>query len=207
MSDFYYTQPGPIMPFALPGHTVAFWVSPSWRIYGVEKLEPIPVSQQFTFDAVALAVAAAITPAGPMAAGAQYANIQIVNLQPSATTDKTEAYQLRTFVLDDILVTVKMGQADIRFHTRALVARVDRFTAQKDRCGHSTEFSIVSTNTPFLDVQNASGYAIAQARICFHGIRYGLNDLDASYATTDMAREGEKKKGKVLTFVTSGGWV
>ena len=193
-SEFYYAQPGPITMIGLPDQRIGIWLSPTWRVYDIDKVEPICVSQAFTFDIVA------ISALGAIAAGATRNNVTLANLQLS--DNPTEALQLRGFVLDDIMATIQMGAADTRFKTRSLVARIDRMTAQRDPCGHSTEFMVLGVNQPFVSVQNASNYAIAQARICFYGFRYILGKLEATYNTSKEAREVER----MITLVPSGGF-
>lgn len=193
-SEFYYAQPGPITMIGLPDQRIGIWLSPSWRVHDIEKVEPIPVSLAFTFDIVA------ISALGAIAGGASRNNVSLVNLQLSDSP--YEALQLRGFALDDIMATIKMGAADFRFKTRSLVARIDRMTAQRDPCGHTTEFMVRGVNQPFVDVQNASNYAIAQARLCFYGFRYTLSDTIAEYTTAREAREKER----MITLVVSGGF-
>ncbi len=193
-SDFYYAQPGPITMIGLPDQRIGIWLSPSRGVYDIEKVEPILVSQAFTFDIVA------ISGLGAIAAGGTRNAIQIANLQLS--TNPMEALQLRGFALDDIMATIKMGAADFRFKTFRLVARIDRMTAQRDPCGHSTEFMVLGNNTPEVDVQNASNYAIAQARLSFYGFRYTLSDVINTYSTAKEARTAER----MITLVASGGF-
>ena len=188
MAEFYYANPGPIKPVGLPGHKLAIWVSPKWHCFKIAFLEPLPLSAPLVFDM------------GAIAARASSGDIALTSLKLTETPP--EMLQIRCYALDDIEATVKRGAADVRFKTKAIIAKITRFTKQIDPCLHTTEIIVLKGDEPTINARNPTDYTLAQSRLAFHGFKFGLEDLKQAFSTVD---EVEKALAPV-TFIAAGGY-
>lgn len=186
--DFYYAQPGPIKPVGLPGHKLAIWAAAKWSCYKIVFLEPLPLSADLVFDM------------GAIAAGAVSGDTSLANLE--LTGEPPEMAQLRCYALDDIKATVKRGAADVRFKTKAIIAKITRFTIQIDPCLHTTEIIALKGDQPYINAENPTDYALAQSRLGYFGFRFGLEDLKQTFTTVE---EVEKALAPI-TLVAAGGY-
>lgn len=188
MSDHYYAQPGPIKPVGLPGHKLAIWAAAKWSCYKIVFLEPLPLSADLVFDM------------GPITALASSGDIALTNLV--LTIEPPEMVQIRCYVLDDIEATVKRGAADVRFKTKAIIAKVTRFTIQIDPCLHTTELIALKGDEPYINAKNPTDYNLAQSRVGYFGFRFGLEDLKLKFTKVE---EVEKALAPI-TLVAAGGY-
>lgn len=186
--DFYYAQPGPIKPVGLPGHKLAIWAAAKWSCYKIAFLEPLPLCDDLVFDMGAIAV------------GAVSGDISLTNLELTETPP--EMVQIRCYALDDIKATVKRGTADFRFKTKAIIAKISRFTIQIDPCLHTTETIVLKGDEPTINAENPTDYALAQSRLGYFGYRFGLEDLKQVFPTVE---EVERALAPI-TFVAAGGY-
>lgn len=187
MAEWYASKPGPITPVALAGQNVAIWTPPVWVAYKVVFMEPYPLSNPLVFDS------------GAVAAGATANALQLTNLELTETPP--EMTQLRFFPLDDIRVRLTRGQSGTRFKSANITALIDRFTKMDDPCGHTTEFVVLTTDEPFIQVTNPTGYALTISRTIFYGFRFILEDLKVKHERVDQI----EARVTPITFVAAGG--
>lgn len=187
MADWYSSKPGPITPVALPGHNVAIWTGVVWVAYKVVFMEPFPRSNPLVFDS------------GAVGAGLTANALQLILLEMSDSP--SEMAQLRFFPLDDIRVRLTRGQSGTRFKSQSITTLVDKFTKMDDPCGHTTEFVVLTTDEPFIQVANPTGYALAISRVAFFGFRFIMDDLKVKHERADQI----EARVSPITFVAAGG--
>ena len=185
---FYYAQPGPIKPVGFPGHKLAIWAAAKWSCYKIVFLEPLPLSSNLVFDM------------GAISAGAESGDTALTNLE--LTAEPPEMVQIRCYALDDIAAQVARGAADVRFKTKAIIAKITRFTIQIDPCLHTTEIIVLKGDEPYINATNPTDYNLAQSRLGYFGYRFGLQDLKVSYPTV----EAVEKALTPITFIAAGGY-
>jgi len=183
----YYSKAGPIDPIALVTEKVAIWIKSNWHLYEVKWLEPLPRSTPMVFDM------------GAVVAGAPTGDTILRNLDQTQTPPAMA--QLRFYPVEDLQVTLKIGQAEARFTSLRFTATADRFTRIIDPCLHSTEFIVLMGNTPYVDVTNPTDYDLTVSRVAFFGYRYTLDDLHVAVPTREDVIRAAKRN---VAFIPSG---
>lgn len=159
--DLYPFKAGPIEAVCLPGNIVGLWMTTHYRFRQVIYLEPITASDPLIVDL------------GALGAGANVGNQQLNLLE----MPDNEFGQFRSYVIDDVAVTLRQPSATTRKGTKNVTSRVTRFTALRDECGHTTEFFVWEDNFAFLDCLNPSAYAITTSLVAFYGFRFRLEEM------------------------------
>ncbi len=195
-------KPGFVEPVVQVGQNILVLDRQAYRLYTVAFIEPIPRSWPMVQNF------------GALAAGAQTAPISTQNILDMQFGELAQ-YRLR--VLDDVAVTVRLPQAVTRFGTKNVNAEVGAFNAiygDVQGSGDSdTELYVFEDQRPILVVRNPTGYALAQSRVAFWGIRYVLSGINGASSGEHIAAkksfatiEDALGSGEKFTVVPMGGW-
>jgi len=149
---------GEIEQIVLPNEIVGIWVNKLYEFYKVQYIETITRSSPVSIDLGALAAAGA-------------SNVTQVTL---LQMPDLEFAQFRMEVLDDVEIIVSQGRADQRHKLQQVVATLGRMNPLWDPDAHLTELYEFEDNYIFLQANNQTSYALAQARVAFWGFRYVL---------------------------------
>lgn len=160
-------KPGPIEPVVDPGQQVLLAFQGAYHLYVVAFIEQMPTSHTMVANL------------GAPAAGAALAQF---NTQNILDMNYGEVGQFRCAVLDDIHAILSQPAATNRWANRNIVARLNAYQALEDPCGHTSEFYIFEDQRIFITATNPTGYALAQARVRFWGIKYVLEGAQGRQA-------------------------
>lgn len=169
--DMYPGRPGTIAPIANVGDRLVVVHDNAFYLYTVLYREGLPPSAGLIRDFGALVIAASALD---------------VSLQAQLEMPDMEVGQFRAFVLDDIRVTVKQPRSVGRFALKNAQATISLWSRAVDPCDHLTEFYVFEDQWPFADVLNVAGVNLAQTRIAFYGLRYGLEQISRHTAIQNI---------------------
>ena len=190
---------GPIEPVARVGEYVLLADRQGYRLFTVAFVEGLPPSHALTANI------------GALAAGATSAPFSLTNL---LDMQYGELGQFRARVLDDFHAILLQPQAVQRWGTMNQTSRLNAFGRLYDPCDHLSEFYIFEDQRVWLTAQNPTGYALAQARVSFYGVRYVLANENGPSAgqhlqsiKTFASPAEAKAAGFNFTVIPAGGWV
>lgn len=176
---------GPISPVAKIKENLSIWTGGAWSHYQIEFIEPMPRSRPMTVEMVT-ATGNVVIAANGLIAKSIVAILQLAD---------TEFFHLRWEPIDDVEGVLWELASLGRFASRAVHARVTRFTSVRDPFLATTTFWVMGQQRDMqLEVQNPNPVALPQARFVFFGYRYILSSLKAEPArTTYIPAEGRTK--------------
>ncbi|MBA7607062.1 hypothetical protein ES703_14214 [subsurface metagenome] len=170
----------PISPIAKIKENLSIWTRSNWSHFKINYIEPIPRSNPTMVEMVAASGATAIAIYGTIA------KRLVAILQLNAL----EFLQLRWEPLDDVEGVLWQLSSTGRFASRAIHARVSRFTAIRDPYLATTTFFILGRDRAMnLEVRNPNPVALPQARFVFFGYRYLLEEIPVPTVTTYLPAE------------------
>ncbi len=154
-------MPGPMKPVVDPGENVLLYDGLKYRLYQVAFIEQMPASHPMVFNG-----------------GAVVAGATLAQASTAATLDMAASSfaQLRAYCLDDIHAVLRQPQAATRWGNLNQTATLNIFSrhSKVDACGHLTETFIYYQDRLFVTITNPTRYNLAQSRIAFYGIKYGV---------------------------------
>lgn len=156
---------GPISPIAKIEENLSIFTRDKWAHFRILYIEPMPRSSPMIVEMVTASGATTIAANGTITK----------QLVPFLQLNDLEFIHLRWEPIDDVEGVLWEQPGTARFVTRAVHARVTRFTGTRDPYLATTTFCILGMDRNMnLEVRNPNPVALPSARFVFFGYRYLL---------------------------------